>query len=233
VGYSAPNITIQTPTQPTPFNDLVLVDDFVMSASNTYGQLEWGAGSANNHDGTASNPGQVEIVDAGASDNGIYLTAFTGTEPDGVLNFVLGGGSFTVNYVIKLEALSTAGNRYKMIFGLVDKTYSNPITRGVFFTYTDNVNSGRWVINCENASTLTSANTTVAATTNFVNLGFVINSAGTSVDFTIDGVPVGTIATNLPVAGIFPVVTMIFTSGAFPGCLIDLFYLNNRLTVTR
>jgi hypothetical protein len=70
---------------------------------------------------------------------------------------------------------------------------------GVYFTYTHGENSGNWTLNTsDGAGSNTTADSGVAADTNFVNLKVVMNENGTSSEFFINGTSRGTITTTLP-----------------------------------
>ncbi|MEN8236147.1 MAG: hypothetical protein ABFQ95_01140 [Pseudomonadota bacterium] len=151
--------------------------------------------STNTSSGIGSNqhPGIIEIQ------NG------TGTPPDGVKiknpgEIRVGGGSIDVEFLFKIETLSTSSVRYFLDIGLFGVGFDAEPTDGVYFYYSDNVNSGQWVGKSRNASTETTANSTVAANTNWTKLRVSINAAGTSASYFIDDVEMSNspITTNLP-----------------------------------
>ncbi len=213
-----------------PFKVITLVDDFFStflgnSADGRCGQLGWQTygGAWAEEVGTAQNPGVVTPANSANSTMTLNNSDTTGS-------IQVGGGQIEINYVLKLSALSVAGNRYNYCgLGLVA-----PFS-GIYFTYSDNVNSGNWQIVCSKVSVgTTTTNTSTPAGTGYVNLGIIINAAGTSVEFTIDGSSVGTIATaNIPTAAISPIVSFVRSSGALPAALVDLFVLKKTLTTQR
>lgn len=205
-----------------------LYDDFIQNNSGL-GQLQWRSSSVNDQvNGTATNPGLLKIANSASS--GIFLGNDNFTE----FSYVLGGGVLSLNWVISLVTLSTAGNRYLATLGMTDNKLSGTPTNGIYFSYTDNVNGGQWVLNCTSASVTTSVNTTIAAVTGFVNLGITINAAATSISFTINGVSAGSaIVANIPTTGIGPSAQWARSAGSLPASLIDLFYLTQTLTTPR
>lgn len=223
------------PTPPAPNQYVSLIDDFF---GNFYliGQLDWTVIGANGmiSTSTITNPGIYQVASTSSS-GGVTGLLLQATSPFVTYALILGGGQLSVNWVINLVTLSVGGNRYVTSLGLSDGAYSSyALSNGVYFTYSDNVNAGKWVINCTSSSTTTSVNTSVAANTNFVNLGFIVNPAASSVTFYIDGVSVGTITTNIPTStAINPIMTNTQVSGTIPNSLIDLFYLNQILTTPR
>lgn len=214
-----------------PFKVVTLVDDFYSSflansIDGRCGELGWQTygGQWSQGVGTATNPGVVTPT------NGAFAS-MTLDNSDNTASIQLGGGQIELNYVLKLTTLSVVGNRYNFYCGLGGITPNN----GIYFTYSDNLNSGNWQIVCSKAGVgTTTTNTSTAAGTGYVNLGIIINAAGNSVEFTIDGSSVGTIATaNIPTAAISPLVSFVRSSGALPAALFDLFVLKNTLTTQR
>lgn len=210
---------------------VTLVDDFFSSslANNgdfRCGQLGWQTygGQWSQGQGTAANPG-VAVPTNGA------FASMTLDNSDMTASLQPGSGIVSLNYVLKLTTLSALGNRYNFYCGLGNLTPSN----GIYFTYSDNVNSGNWQIVCAKQGVgTTTTNTSIPAVTGYVNLGIVINAAGTSVGFFINGVLAGTIATaNIPTAAISPIVSFVRTSGALPAALFDLFYMTTTLNNAR
>lgn len=190
--------------------------------------------------GTATNPGLVQVgTPSGFGGTGFFLAR---AQAPASYSFVVGGGTLSVNYVISLVTLSTVPNPYIFWVGLGDVNINLPTPyttpdNGIFFTYTNSVSGGNWVANCVNATTITSTDTGVAAGTGFVNLGFVVNPAGTSVTFNINHVNVATINTNIPTAAVAPFIQWVDQPGYvlpnLPASLVDLFYLTYALTTPR
>lgn len=115
----------------------------------------------------------------------------------------LGGGLTTFESIINISALSDVTNTYTIQIGLVKGAYNNTlvITDGIYFTYTDSVNTGNWTLNCASGSTTTSVDTGSAVTAAWQRLGWVLNAAGTSVQAYLNGSPIGVpITTNIPTA---------------------------------
>jgi hypothetical protein len=231
---SGNTITINSAFNPN--KELTVVDDFITNFNGVgYGSLIWaplvvGVG-VNPTNGTSTHPGLL-LVNTGYAGTvaGVVLSELS-TE-----NFAIGAGQISANFVLNLITLSTIGNRYTVYFGLTNNSSSvvGVPSEGVYFTYNDNINSGNWVRNCTAGGITTSVNTSIAATTSYVNLGMVINAAGTSVSFTINGVSAGSaIVTNIPTASINPVFMWIKASGNLPASLIDLFYMKQTLTTAR
>ena len=211
---------------------VTLVDDFFStflgnSSDGRVGNLGWQTygGQWSQNVGTAANPGI-------AIPSNMAFATMTLDNSDGTASVQPGAGQIQLNYVLKLSTLSALGNRYTFQCGLG----ASPATNGIIFQYSDNVNSGNWQIVCTKQGVgTTTTNTSIAAVTGYVNLGITINSAGTSVTFTVNGVVSGTIATaNIPTAAISPIVAFQRTSGSLPAAAaFDLFYMVTTLNNNR
>jgi hypothetical protein len=80
----------------------------------------------------------------------------------------------------------------------------------------------------------TTTNTSIAATTGYHDFKILVNSAGTSVAFYIDGILAGTIATaNIPSLSIAPTIVFTRSSGSLPAARLDLFQMLIQLTASR
>jgi len=219
-----------------PFKTLTLVDDFIASfngadttpAFTILGQLQWDTfgGQWEAAVGTAAHPGLVSPVNGGVAS--ISLDNNNNTN-----SIQPAAGQISLSFVMNLVALSAVANRYTINIGLGQ---SGGVTgNGISFQYADNVNSGNWQIKCTKQGVgTTTTNTSIAASTGYHKYQIVINAAGTSVEFFIDGVSAGTIATaNIPSAAMSALVTFTRSSGALPAALLDLFVLQTTLTTTR
>lgn len=219
-----------------PFKNILLVDDFFPNTAtpdpNTnippLGQLGWVTNTFIYNNGTANNPGLA--VQNSSSQVNPYLL-FMGFN-DNKLGFKVGGGQQTLNFVQDLVGLSVLGNRYIFKAGLFDDGVTP--NNGIYLSYSDNVNSGNWVLTCLSGGVATSVNTSTPATTGFVNLGIIINDLGTSVSFTINEVSVGTpITTNIPSANLAAGFLQTKSSGFLPLMEVDLFVFQKTLTTSR
>lgn len=155
------------------------------------------------------------------------------TSGTGTAGFKLGGGQLTMDWLVRVEDLSTAGERYSFMVGL----FSTAATQvdAVRFFYNDSINAGNWTISCINASTVTNTDSGVAvAADTWYKLRAVVNAAATSVEFFINGVSVGTVTTNIPTANVAPRASMAKTVGAASRvAYVDYFRLYQRLTAAR
>lgn len=110
-------------------------------------------------------------------------------------NLPTGGGEVAVEWVVQVEALSTAVEEFAVLVGLPNALSSLTPT-GVYFTYQRGT-SLNWLANTNDGSP-TQSDTGVPVSTGWVRLGIRVNVGATSVGFYIDGTLVATIATTVP-----------------------------------
>ena len=116
----------------------------------------------------------------------------------------LGGGLTIYETAVNVTTLSTVTERYNLTIGFYDSTSANQ-TDAVAFVYdeggvaTGSAASANWqVVTSSNATrTWTTTSTAVAAGT-WVKLGIIVNAAGASVGFYINGTSVATHTANIP-----------------------------------
>ena len=177
-------------------NSSILRDDFV-GGTNTFG-LNWiptangGLSIIASQAGTAGRPGQALLTAGNAASRYADLSL-------GASSLVLGGGAIIYRTSINLQALSIAANRYVFRCGL-GNVIGNVPTQGVVFEY-DETALTTWRLRTINGANISSVDSTVTVVAGaWVKLVFIVNAAGTSVEFFINDVSVGTLATvaNIP-----------------------------------
>lgn len=134
-----------------------------------------------------------------------------------------------------LSALSQALSRFYRRSGLGQRVY-NGDTPGIYFRYTDNVNSGKYVCVCRGSITETTINTSITPSINIAApdiLSFTVNAAGTSVEFFINGTSVGSITTDIPTQELQIWEQHSLTSGTIKGGDADIDYINLKFIMNR
>jgi hypothetical protein len=148
---------------------------------------------------TATNRQGVIQLSTGTTATGrIHVGDITG------LPIVLGNGAVTHNTAINIQALSAAAERYQLLIGLFDTFTAVNQVDGAYLLYdeggvtTGSTASANWqrVTAANSVRTLTASTTAVAA--GWLNIRVEVNAAGTLVEYFVEGVSVGTIATNIP-----------------------------------
>lgn len=235
-----PNSTIQLADDFIGCDTGLDVNNFSVESALTWYNTD-GAGSRNYKGIVATSNGHPGLIANNSTVSpgweGLYLlNSLTG--PATVQNMILGGGAIQLNWVINTAILSNGTNRYILRIGMGDTHGSAAdLSNGVYFEYSDNINSGNWTVKTANGGARTTNNTSTAVGTGFVNLGITINAAASSVAYTVNGVAVtgSPIATNIPTAAISPFLKLTPTAGttADSTLIIDLFYMTQTLTTPR
>lgn len=218
----------------SPNSTVTIFDDFIGANIGTLfinSLLSWETGTANS---TAYTPvsGHPGLITHPINVTNQYLAL---SNIAGFYNsFVLGGGSITCNWVINIAALSDGTNTYTLRIGMGDTNNADHVN-GVYFEYSSGINSGNWVLKTASASTRTTTNTATAVTSGWHNLQITVNAGATSVNYTLDGVSLGDITTNIPSASIAPIWSFVRSAGSIAAGTIvtDLFYLSETLTTPR
>lgn len=115
-------------------------------------------------------------------------------------SFSLGQGVATWEAYVKIPNLSTISEEFIIRIGFMDSTTGGS-TNGVYMIY-DRLTSLNWKLNTITAGGSSTVNTsTTAVGTGWVRLKIVVNAAGTSVSFYVNGTQVSgsPITTNIPV----------------------------------
>lgn len=183
-----------------PSKRLELYDDFVSVVANATSPFCW-LDSAN-----SGILGSLSVATAGVLDANhpgvmqLRTNTSTSSAPSIVSynSYLLGGGTFVNEWLVQLSALSDGTDTYTTRVG-VHNGFSTTPTDGAWFEYTHGTNSGKWQCITSNNSTQSTADSGVAAASgSWIKFKVVVNAAGTSVDFYINGTKVATITTNIP-----------------------------------
>jgi hypothetical protein len=98
----------------------------------------------------------------------------------------------------RILVLSNTVDRYVIVDGFFDVPTSPGVVDGVYFTYTDSINSGNWAAICVSNSVATSVDTGIPATLSWEKRKITINKAGTLARFFIGDTVRAEITTNIP-----------------------------------
>lgn len=178
---------------PDPRYGFFAYDEF--TGTDRIGWLDWNtnAGTITTTAGSATNPGVYLLRQATAS-------AVANIRSDlAWMQF----GTMDVYYeaLVNIPTLATVGEDFCISVGFNDKSAfdaNGACTDGIWFTLNRAVNTTKWIINTSQGGTATNTNTnTVVTAGTFYRLSIIV-TAGTSAQFFVNGVSVGTITTNLP-----------------------------------
>lgn len=174
-------------------------------------------GSVDSVSGTTGRPGIVQLVTKGIANGATAIvlganTQYTGVAADGEDVLDMAGSSVLSDTSIgamnqgnwyTIGSMKAVANTTCVIrFGLVKETAGvvpSTITDGIYFELDTSVDAN-WRGVCRAASTSSVAGITPASNTNFQKFEIIQNAAGNSVEFKIDGVTLGSVATNIPSA---------------------------------
>jgi hypothetical protein len=137
----------------------------------------------------ANRPGQIRLQTTSNTTASLYKEGY----------HFFGGGVYEYRLGLWISNLSDATNNFTVRVGIGDSFTSTDHTNGAYFEYNHGLNSGNWVGKTAKGGSLTSVNSAIAvAATTWYDLKFVVNAAATSVEFFVDGVSMGSSATNIP-----------------------------------
>ncbi|MBI3889267.1 hypothetical protein HY312_01660 [Candidatus Saccharibacteria bacterium] len=151
-----------------------------------------GSFAQQNNDG-GSHPGILGATVSSTTSVAGYAGATT--------NILINNGDWSYLSSIKLNTLSASGGIYTFRAGFlnaVSTAAEGGITNGCYLRYTDGVNSGNWQGVCRSASTESTCNVAVAATTSWTTLNVTVSGNGTAATFTVNDTSQCTITSNIP-----------------------------------
>jgi hypothetical protein len=102
------------------------------------------------------------------------------------------GRTITWTGMFQLLTLSNGTDRYIAYVGMFDNL-SNVPYNGAYFKYSDNVNSGKWVLAAANVASEVTTNSTTTADAGWHTFTIVLTEANATYTYYIDGVSVGTV----------------------------------------
>lgn len=138
---------------------------------------------------------------------------------------MLGDMDHDIGWAVKVSELATGTEDWTGYIGIAD-THTIPAD-GVYFWYDRGTDGANWQVITKAAGATTKTDTGIAVTTDFANLRFVINTAGTSVAFYIDGSLVATHTTNIPTGSdkemghVASIRKVVLTGATTPGYHLD------------
>ena len=196
---------------------------FAGGASGTGARVEMALLSITGVDG---NPGIIN-----------FQTGSTTTGSASIFNnqkSTFGNGSYECEFRLKIEDLSTSSQRFTLYIGFGTSFTTEP-TDGAYFVYSDNINSGNWQAKTASSSSRTTANSSTAVVADaWIKLKIVVNAAGTSVSFYVDGVEIANspITTNIPTSTFFDLGMGVVKSVGSTNRFIYLDYVSENIELT-
>lgn len=149
------------------------------------------------------------------------------------VGLMVGNGVAEYQTLVRIPILSDGTDTYTLRIGLGNSSTVDH-ANGIYFQH-DNT-SGNWIIKTAHSNIRTSTTTSIAVATNsWIRLHWICNSAGTQVDYYINGTSAGTITTNIPTTtgsgygGNFQISNSTVLAAARE-CFIDYFYYTKQYT---
>lgn len=138
----------------------------------------------------------VWSLDTGSTTTG-RSALYSGRSATGAA-LVLGQGVTKIKTKIKIPTLSTSGERYKILFGLVGDSTTGTVNDGVYFEYSE-ASSTNWRVCTANDGTRTETNsTTVVGANAWVRLEIAVSALADVVTFLLNGSTISSVTTNIP-----------------------------------
>lgn len=178
---------------------LICHEDFVYGLGNVSSRVS-GTGasvtidSALNAADSAGRTGWA-VASTGTTTTGRASAGHTANTPASI---ILGAGALTYETIVQVPSISDGTETYTLRIGLNDAAGADGAD-AVMFRYTHSVNGGKFecVTRSNNVETADDSGVALVANTP-VKLGFVVNAAGTSVAFSVNGSVVQTHVANIP-----------------------------------
>ena len=223
-----------------PSNETYLFDDFIGTITSQvmpnmcFTNVQSGTGSATTASITNSNknPGTLDLI-TGTTSTGYSLIRL-GSNNNTNWPIIVGGGAITAIWLCKLSALSNGTDTYAARLGLMNANVAQAVNNGIYFDYNDTGALPNWNRATAASNSRTVTDSTVAASTNYVKLQMNINAAGSSIEYFINGVSVGSNVATIPSGAIGPCAFILKSAGSTSVTLtVDYFYMYQKLTSAR
>lgn len=212
----------------------ILFDDFLNSM--TWSPSTTGSGAVASVSGGNSTFASGKHIGVAQIELGSVVSTSAALVQSGNLSIstVFGSGAAEYQTLVRIPTLATANDDYILRFGFGTSTTADH-ANGIYFEY-NRSNSVNWSLKTASSSSRTTHTSSIAVTNNtWIHCRFVVNSAGTNVDYYIDGVLGGSITTNIPTttgegAGPnFQIVSTAFVS-VTRAAYFDYFYFTKHFT---
>jgi hypothetical protein len=199
-----------------PRNMLELYEDFMWDGTITagaIGNLGWGMVIS----GTGATVALPATATAGVYGETLLQTGTTTTGRCGIrlgslaMSGLASGDTFSQEWRVNVDTLSTAGEEFIQLFGLVNVVGATLPGQGFWFEY-DRLNSANWRLHAADGATTATTTSSTAVATGYKR--YRIDCDGTTVTFYVDDVSIGTVTTNLPSAlGFNPAAKIVKSAG--------------------
>lgn len=167
-------------------------------ASSVLGTGALSAGGAGITSDT-NHPGVMELKVSANNDGAGVVTGVFGSTVN--KPFFTGGGVLTYETLIYISALSNGTDNANVAVGIGNEPSWSALANDLYFIYASST-SANWIMSCSKASSSTQTASSTAVAAGWTKLKFVVNAAGTSVEFFVNGASIGTVVSNIPVVAL-------------------------------
>jgi hypothetical protein len=211
-----------------PENEVRFSDDFMMITSVApYGDYSWSVNSAGG--GSTSTPlfsftgwGVTSLTTGGAATN-FYNISMTGMNfiPSATENILVGAG---------IQIPTAYGSTGVFTVGFGDSRAATSDTNAICFSYHSN-GDGNWYGVCSKGGFPSTGTGTALSIGSFMRLQIYGNSSGMT--FYVNGTSLGTISSNIPSTGIYPLIRAWSTNAGAKSMYVDYFKFSRFNSSTR
>lgn len=183
------------------YRTLFYFDDFGSASSFAYGlsRFQSGTGATTSSPEPNSTYGQNRVGLLGIT-TGTTTTGRAGVG-SALPRLCLGQGLLEIEFDIFIPILSDGTNRFTVVAGLSDNTTGINPANHVSVQYSDNVNSGAWVLaSSDNSVSGTTNGSGPAVVTGWHRIKIVVAPDGSSFEAFVNGSSIGTRSSNIPTA---------------------------------
>lgn len=174
-------------------SQLYVYDDFINNTITVFTGGTTGGTAPASATGDIGRPGLKTLVTSTSASGASYIW-----DANSIM-WVFSGGEAVYETSVKVVTLSDGTETFTVRCGWNDSQTADGAD-GVYFRYTHSENSGRWVLVARSNSVETATNSTATVPANsWDRLRIVVNAAGTSAEGFVDGVSIGTVASNIPI----------------------------------
>lgn len=198
-----------------------------VTASGTSASVQFDDGS---RAADSDHPG-VLTLDTGGDTNGYAVIGYSSTGTGANNGVFLGGGETSFTWLVYINTLADGTNDYEILLGLDDGSSTTAPANGVYFLY-DRDTSANWLISSAAASTATETDSSTAVATGWTKVKAVVNAAGTSIQYYINGSSVGTVTTNISTSAALRRRAIIVKEAGTSARFLDIDYFEQKVTLT-
>ncbi len=214
-------------------DEIDIWDDFLGTLGSTYGMfvasVVGGTLTANGANATNLRLGELDFASGSGTTDRISCRANVGY-------VIFGNGTWYWGSYQCVPTLSVVAQEYSLQIGFCDTVNAVDSVDGAYFAYDRLTGGDFWCAVTSNNSTRTKTTGSVAIVAGqYYKLEIVMNAAGTSVDFKVDGTTIATHTTNIPTGtarGSGPGLMMNKSAGssAITGLRIDCVRIQHKMT---